>query len=559
MDFKTLITQITTLFANLNKKQKIIIGASTLAAIAFIVFLVLYTSSKGDAEDGYRVLFSKLSASDSARVITQLENDNIPYKIVNEGTIKVPKDAVYKERITIASQGIPQNTKVGFELFDTQNFGETDFAQNIKYLRALEGELERTIQALNPIEDASVKIALPKESLFVEEKVEPTASVLLKLKENMRLTHQQAAGIRNLISAAVPKLKPENVKLIDQNGNPIDESLTDGFSPQEVSTQLEYKRKFEKEMERKIIKILSPIIGSPKRVSAKVTAEFDFNQRRIHDEHYDPDSVVRSEQSMEEKREGGKSNADASGVPGAISNISPTKPLGKNSKSNEKYNKSTTTTNYEISKTVTDTKGEFAKLTRVTAAVVVDGKYEKDPKNKEKLKYTPLPPETIKRLEEIVKQTIGFNAKRGDGVTVSNMQFKKDEKEQESKIEKSAKMITLFLPLLKYLFAAILLFIFYKKIIAPFSERMIEDFSAKYDEEEEELPPEEEEPENNEALDKYAKMKRKLEMELGLAQDVDEETLRHTIMTDKMRESVNENPEELAKLIEAIMRDDKGL
>ena len=550
MDFKTLIAQITQLFTNLNKKQKITIAASTFAVIAFIIFLVLYTSSKND-KNSYRILFNNLSASDSQLVIQELESQNIPYQIVNEGTIKVPKEYLYKERIDIAAKGIPKDSKVGFELFDTQNFGETDFEQNIKFLRALEGELEKTIESLNPIKTASVKIAIPKESLFVEEKIEPTASVVLKLVEGMKLTKKQAMGIKNLVSSSVPKLKPKNVKLIDQDGNPIDESIN-GFSLQEVNAQMSYKKEFEKALENKVIKILTPIVGSKKKISAKVTAEFDFNQKIVHDEYYDPDSVVRSEQSVEEKREGASSNDKAGGVPGAISNIAPTKKIGKNSSNKEKFTKNSTTTNYEISKKVTDIKGEYAKLLRISTAVVVDGKYEKDKNNK--LKYTPLSKDELSKIEDIVKKSVGFNKKRGDDITVNSMEFKKDQDHKKTKIEETTNMITPFIPLIKYLLGAILLFIFYKKFISPFAQKMLEDYESK--EIEEEIEEEVEEENKDDALDKYSKLKRKLEQELGIDEEMDEEMIKHNIVVDKMRDSVNEHPEELAKLIDALMRND---
>jgi len=552
MDFKTVVAQITKLFTELNKKQKIIISAATFATIGFIVFLVLYTSSKNSESDGYRTLFSNLSPTDSATVIQQLESDNIPYKLIDEGTIKIPKELVYKERITIAAQGVPKSSKVGFELFDTQNFGETDFAQNIKYLRALEGELAKTIQALNPILDANVKIALPKESVFVEKEVPTTASVVVKLKDGMRLTKKQVTGIKNLVAASIPKLQPKDVKLIDQDGNLIEDDSEDGFSSQDVYTQLKYKSNYEKNLEKKIVKILTPIIGTKERISAKVTVDFDFNQKKIHDEHYDPDSVVRSEQSLEEKKEGANSDAKAGGVPGAISNISPTKPIGNNGNSSQKYEKSSTTTNYEISKKITDIKGEYAKLLKVSAAVIVDGKYEQS-KNK-KMVYKPLNKKELTTLENIIKRTIGFNKKRGDEVTVSNMQFKSDPTSKKTAVEQTAKIIMPYLPLLKYLLAIILLIIFYKKIISPFSERMLESYEEEAEEDEMEYDNTDET--ENETLDKYNEAKRKIEKELGLDQEMDEETIKHTIFVDKMRENINEHPEDLAKLIESLLKND---
>ena len=562
MDFKTLVEQITTLFTSLNKKQKTIIALSTMAVIGFVVFLVLYTNSKKD-NDGYTVLFNKLSASDSALVIKQLETDNIPYKIVNENVIKVPKEEVYKERIVIASQGIPKNSKVGFELFDTQNFGETDFAQNIKYLRALEGELSRTIEALTPIEDAKVHIALPKETVFVQKETLPTASVVLRTLPSMKLSAKQVTGIKNLISASVTKLMPANVKIIDQNGEPLDDTSSDGFGEEDISAQVQYKKKFEKALEEKINKILSPVVGGREHLVAKVTADFNFEQKSTIDEYYDPESVVRSEQSSEEKKEGAKSEKEASGVPGAISNISPTEPLDKKGKKNgEKYEKSTATTNYEISKKITNIQGEFATLKRITAAVVVDGRYKANEEDPSKIDYITLDKTELSAIDGIVKRSIGFNEKRGDEVTVTNLQFKSDagNKEPENISETTAKYVNPLLPILKYLAAGLLLLVFYKKIIKPFSEKMIQDFEqVEEDEESFELHDIEEERENNEALEKYNQAKKKIEAELGINDEMDEQTLKHTILLERMQMDINNNPEELAKLIQTVLQSGKEL
>jgi flagellar M-ring protein FliF len=561
MDFKTLVEQITTLFTSLNKKQKTIIALSTMAVIGFVVFLVLYTNSQKES-DGYAILFNKLSAADSALVIKQLEADNIPYKIVNENVIKVPKEEVYKERITIASQGIPKSSKVGFELFDTQNFGETDFAQNIKYLRALEGELSRTITALTPIEDAKVHIALPKDTVFVQKETLPTASVVLRMVPSMKLSTKQVTGIKNLISASVAKLLPANVKIIDQNGESLDASSDSGYATEDITAQIQYKKRYEKALEEKINKILAPVVGGREHLVAKVTADFNFEQKNIVDEYYDPESVVRSEQSSEEKKEGGNSDKEASGVPGAISNISPTQPLDKDKKGGEKYEKSTTTTNYEISKKVTNTKGEFATLKRITAAVVVDGKYKPNEEDPTKIDYINLDKTEIAAIDGIVKRSIGFNEKRGDEVTVTNLRFKSDagDKKPDNIAQTTANYINPLLPILKYLFAAILLFIFYKKIIQPFSEKMVQDFDQ-VDESDEafDFHDEEEEEENNEALEKYNRAKKKIEAELGVDNEMDEKTLKHTILLQKMQADVNNNPEELAKLIQTILKSDKEL
>ncbi len=561
MDFKTLVAQITAIYTRLTKRQKIIIGASTLAVIGFLVFLILYTNQKS-ARDGYRVLFDHISPADSALVIDQLEKDNIPYRIVNEETIEVPAEHVYKERIAIAAQGIPKSSKIGFELFDKTDFGETDFAQKIKYLRALEGELARTIMGLKPIEDAAVHIALPEDSVFVEEKSEPTASVVVTIKEGMKLTSRQITGIKNLVSASVPELEATNVKLIDQNGVPLGETAEEGFEPERVAAQVKYKKEFERAYEKKIEKVLAPILGGKNKVVAKVTIDFDFEQKSEVSEYYDPESVVRSEQSLEEKREGAVP-AESGGVPGAISNIGPVEGTEKNKPKGEKYEKSSTTTNYEISRKVTNKKGEFARIRRITAAVVVDGKYETkiDEKSKEeKTVYVPLDETEIKAIENIVKNSIGYDAKRGDEIAVSNFEFNPLSAEKPKGVAGKIETITQtyinpFLPLLKYLLAFVLLFVFYKKVISPFSQRMLEEY--KEEEELSELESElEEEHAEDELLKEYNEAKRRAEEEMGLHRGLDKEDIKHEVILEKVRQEIERSPEDTAKLIKSIIEDE---
>lgn len=563
MDFKTLLEQITALFQNLTTKQKAIIGASTVSVIGFIIFLVLYTNTKNGTADGYSVLFDNINAADSALVIEQLDKDSIPYKLLDEGTIKVPKEVVYKERIAIAALGIPKSSKVGFELFDKQDFGETDFAQKIKYLRALEGELARTIGSLTPIEDAKVHIALPKESVFVEKSALPTASVVLAVNPNMKLTNRQIAGIKNLISASVAKLTVENVQIVNQDGESLGAEGTEGFESDIVAAQIKYKNDFERAYEQKIEKVLAPIIGGRDKVVAKVTIDFDFEQKNTVSEFYDPESVVRSEQTTEETKEGG-STKETGGVPGAISNIGPVQGVDENKKEGEKYEKSSTTTNYEISKKVTNVKGEFARINRVTASVVVDGKYQ--PKKDEEgnpiegVEYIALEGSEIEAITNIVKNSFGFDAKRGDEVAVSNFEFNpvsaqkpKDLAENVSNIANN--YVNPFLPFLKFLFAAILLFIFYKKIIAPFGERMLQDYEAESEEMDEiEI---EEDIEDTDAMKEYNEAKKKAEEELGISGTVDKEEIKHDVLLQKIRSEIEQNPEDAAKLIRSIVENEK--
>jgi flagellar M-ring protein FliF len=564
MDFKTLLEQITTLFQNLTTKQKTIIGTSTFSVIAFIVFLVLYTNSKENTFDGYRVLFDNINPADSALIVEQLEKDNVPYKLLDEGTIKVPKDFVYKERITIAALGIPKSSKVGFELFDKQDFGETDFAQRIKYLRALEGELARTIGSLTPIEDAKVHIALPKDTVFVEKETKPTASVVLTVSPNMRLNNKQITGIKNLIAASVSKLSSEQVQIVNQDGEALGGDATDGFESDLVTAQIKYKSDYERAYEKKIEKVLAPVLGGKENVVAKVSIDFDFEQKDVVSEFYDPESVVRSEQSTEESKEGG-STKENGGVPGAISNIGPVQGVENNKKDGEKYEKSSTTTNYEISKKVTNIKGEFAKIKRITASVVIDGKYKakKDEAgNKtEELVYVPLEGSEIDAITNIVKNSFGYNEKRGDQVAVSNFEFNPPSANKPKDLAENISSVTTnyinpLLPLIKYLTAALLLFVFYKKIITPFGERMLQDYNLD-DEEINDIEIEDEELEDSDALKEYNEAKRKVEEELGISSGMDKEEIKHEVLLQKIRAEIEENPEDAANLIKTIVDNHK--
>lgn len=556
MDFKTLFQQIATLFHNLSMKQRIVAGVSVAVVIGFLVFLTFYRGgSEGYA--GYSVLFENTTAEDSALIIQQLDQRKVPYKVYNEGTIMVPSDVVYKERIAIAALGIPKNSKVGYEIFDKNEFGATDFEQQIKYLRALEGELARTIENLQPIESATVHIALPKESVFTERQTAPTASVVVTLNSGMRLQSKQIAGIKNLIASSVVRLQAENVKIVNQDGVPLGEE--EGIYEDElIQKQVRYKRDFELAYEEKIINMLAPIIGGVDKVVAKVNIDFDFSQRESTSEEFDPESVPRSEQSIEESREG-KRPAEVGGVPGAVSNIGPVEGLEDNGLE-ESYNKSSMTTNYEISKRVTNVKGQFATISRVSAAVVVDGKYEfrENEEGKRELEFIPLSPEQLQSIESIVRQSVGYNPERGDEVTVSNFEFKP--LQADGKVAPTKTFISTvnyylepILPLLKYLFVAILLFVFYKKVIVPFSERMIE---TKHEEMDMSQYAEEEDDDESaeDTLEKFRQARKKVEDQLGIGDDFNEEELRYDVLLEKLKAMINDRSEDVASLLQNMIK-----
>ncbi|GAA8331740.1 flagellar basal-body MS-ring/collar protein FliF [Helicobacter pylori] len=559
MDLNVLLQRIVDFFIKLNKKQKIALIAAGVLITALLVFLLLYPFKEKDyAQGGYGVLFERLDSSDNALILQHLQQNQIPYKVLKDDTILVPKDKVYEERITLASQGIPKTSKVGFEIFDTKDFGATDFDQNIKLIRAIEGELSRTIESLNPILKANVHIAIPKDSVFVAKEVPPSASVMLKLKPDMKLSPTQILGIKNLIAAAVPKLTIENVKIVNENGESIGEGDILENSKELALEQLRYKQNFENILENKIVNILAPIVGGKNKVVARVNAEFDFSQKKSTKETFDPNNVVRSEQNLEEKKEGAPKK-QVGGVPGVVSNIGPVQGL-KDNKEPEKYEKSQNTTNYEVGKTISEIKGEFGTLVRLNAAVVVDGKYKiafKDGANA--LEYEPLSDESLKKINALVKQAIGYNQNRGDDVAVSNFEFNPmapmiDNATLSEKImHKTQKILGSFTPLIKYILVFIVLFIFYKKVIVPFSERMLEVVPDEYKEVKsmfEEMDEEEDE------LNKLGDLRKKVEDQLGLNASFSEEEVRYEIILEKIRGTLKERPDEIATLFKLLIKDE---
>lgn len=562
MDFKAIVNQIGKLYQNLSLKQRIVATGSIVVVIGFLVFLSIYKSSQSsNTYDGYSVLFENISPSDSALILQQLNADKVPYKLHNESTILVPNDKVYQERIAIASLGIPKDSKVGFEIFDKQQFGATDEEQRVKYQRALEGELARTIEGLAPIEAATVHIALPKDSVFTKRQVQPSASVLLNVRQNSKLTSKQISGIKNLIAASVPNLNAENVKLVDQDGTPL--GIEEGVIDDElISKQIRYKKDFESSYERKIINVLSPIVGGDNKVVAKVTIDFDFAREDSQSEVYDPNSVARSEQNIEEKREG-KAPKEVGGVPGAVSNIGPVEGLEDNQKT-ELYTKSSATTNYEISKKITKVLGEFATIKRVSVAVVVDGKYEykKDENGNptKEIEYVSLPQNELTAINNIVKQAVGYNQERGDEVTVSNFQFKEPTttKTPANTIARFYELyLSPFTALVKYLLAALVLYIFYKKIIVPFSEKMLEEQIEEYEPTKEDLGLMDIQEDTEDTLEKFKAAKQKVEEQLGLRDgNLNEEELKYDILLEKMQTIVSSKSEEIATLLQEMVNND---
>ncbi|WP_052566835.1 flagellar basal-body MS-ring/collar protein FliF [Candidatus Magnetobacterium casense] len=403
-------------------RKKIILISSVVMAIASLILIISWSQAPT-----YQVLFANLSEADAGSIVNKLQELKEPYKLTSN-TILVQTDRVYDLRLKLAAQGLPQGGGVGFEVFDKTNFQVTDFMQKLNYRRALEGELSRTILSLTEIDRARVHLAIPEKSLFIKEQEPPTASILVALKHGRVLSQSQIQGIVHLVSSSVEGLNPKNVTIVDNSGDLLTKPVDDAIGL--TATQLEYQKKFEKDVEIRIKDILEPVIGKS-RVRARVTADIDFSRTDKTEEKFDPEGqVARSEQTVKEK----STTMGPGGVPGVQSNL-PGKATAQAQGSQTQSQKQSETINYEITKVTNHTQGQFGNVKKLSAAVLVDGVYTattKDAKGApvaKEVKYTARTDDEIKRYEELVKKAIGFTLERGDQVAVINMQFEPDTKE----------------------------------------------------------------------------------------------------------------------------------
>lgn len=463
---------------NLNTAQRaVIIGGVSVLFIVLVGFLV-YSNIKAEDKKLNYTIASNLTKSQVMLASEELEAAGIQFSVIGTGnnlTLKTSKEFVNIAKIKLVTSEAATSKHVGWEIFEKSSLGTTNFENKVKYLRALEGELSRSLEALNGVLKASVKIAIPKDTIFTEKKGLTTASAILSIKPGIFLTQKQIDGIKNFIASAVPDLKQENIQLIDQDGSLLELSNEDENNQKSV-TQTKYKDTLEEDYSKKIVALLEPFVGVG-RVVAKVTLSLDFIKKDIEEEIYNPEGTIRSQQVIENNSSAQGMPNNSGGVAGVDNNIQ--EPANGNGGSNIASNTegTNTVTNYEISRKFVSQKDyNYTNIKRITAAVTFDSSVLKDIPNKD---------EFIASLESIVQNTIGYDQARGDQVTVKDFKFigVKPLEQVEQVIDENGNVIvkdsesvdTLsqikaflqeFGDYIQYLIAAILLFIFYKKFIA---------------------------------------------------------------------------------------------
>jgi len=387
-------------------------AAVTIVLVAFFGFLILRVTAPQ-----LTPLFTDLSPADSGAIVKDLERQGIPFDVRADGSsILVPKDQVARLRMKLAEGGLPKGGGVGYEIFDKSDvLGATTFVQNINHLRALEGELARTIRGIDRVQAARVHLVLPERPLFSREKVEPSASIVLKVRG--ALEAQQVRAIRHLIASAVNGLKPERVSIVDEAGQLLADGSTADGSAGVGANGIERQLTFERRLREQIESIVSSVVG-PGRARVQLTADFDVNRITQTSDSYDPEGrVVRSSQTREEQSSNGEREGQVS-----VGNELPGAQRGNEAAgSRDQSKKSEEIVNYEISRTTKTEVIEGGRVKRVSAAVLVDGTYSKNDKGEST--YQPRAKEEMDRIASLVRTAIGFDQKRGDQVEVINLRF----------------------------------------------------------------------------------------------------------------------------------------
>jgi flagellar M-ring protein FliF len=392
-------------------------GAVTLALIGFFAFLILHVTTPQMTP-----LFTDLSLEDSASIAKELDREGITYELRNDGNvIMVPRDKVARLRMTMAENGLPKGGGVGYEIFDKSDaLGTTSFVQNIDQLRALEGELARTIRSLDQVQDARVHLVLPDRPLFSRDKVEPSASIVLKLRGTLQPS--QVRAIRHLVATAVSELRPQRISIVDEQGQLLADGAGDDTAAGGAAAD-ERQAAYEKHLREQVESIVSSVVG-PNHSRVQVAADFDLNRITQTSDKFDPDGrVVRSSQSREETSASNQGNNNEVTVGNELPGANQRQPAAAaaNASPRDQSRKTEEIVNYEISKTTKTEVIEGGRLNRLSVAVLVDGTYAKDDKGN--VTYQPRSKEELDQIAALVRSAIGFDQKRGDQVQVVNLRF----------------------------------------------------------------------------------------------------------------------------------------
>ena len=411
---------------NLGPVRLAMMGAVAAGIFAFFIYLTSQLAT-GDMA----LLYGNLDAKDSGEIVSRLEQVGVPYQLAGDGSrIMVPADQVARLRLSMAEEGLPNGGSVGYEIFDrSEGIGTSNFVQNVNRLRALEGELARTIRSIRRVENARVHLVLPQRRVFTRDREEASASVVLLMQGSARLNEGQVTGLRHLVAAAVPGLQPEMVSIIDEQGTLLARGGEEDGVLSSSNNAQQMRADYEQRMARTVEELVERSVG-PGNVRAEVAAEMDFDRITENAEIFDPESqIARSTQIVEEE----ESSVDSEGQePVTVGGNLPDAelPQGAAAGSQSQSTRTQETVNYEISKTVKTHVRETGVIRRLSVAVLVDGAYVEGPDGEQV--YEPRSEEEMQQIRALVRSAVGFDEARGDTIEVANMRFADPTEELEA-------------------------------------------------------------------------------------------------------------------------------
>jgi flagellar M-ring protein FliF len=415
-NFSKLGQQLWDIWGQLGASQRVTVFAATFVLVAGLAATAFW-SSHAD----YGLLYGGLSETEAAKVVSALDEAKVPYKVSGSGAVTVPVDKVYAMRMQLASKGIPQGEGVGFEIFDKPNFGISDFVQRANYLRALQGELSRTISQLDEIQSSRVMIVLPENRLLLDKEKYPTASVFVRVRGNSQLPPSSINSIRFLVANSVEGLKPNHVSVVDNLGNVLSEN-TDNDSLSGLSaTQLQSRRNLEQYLSKKAQEMLEKVLG-PGQAIVRVAAEVNYDTITRTEEKYDPDGqVIRSQTKNDETVDTATTqNNSATGISANTPPDTNSTPASAGSLNKSKNSKVTSTIAYEINKTHTDSVMMAGGLKRLSAAITVAQQMSGTGAERKPVVRSL---EEMEKLRRIVSSALGADLTRGDSVALEELPF----------------------------------------------------------------------------------------------------------------------------------------
>jgi flagellar M-ring protein FliF len=468
MPIRQIFVQLQNLMKNISVGKRIAILVLVIGSLLGFIFLMNWA---GQPE--FHPLFSNLDSQDAGVILNRLKEQKIPYRISSNGsTILIPQKHLYETRMDLASEGLPQGGSIGFEVFDNTKFGMSEFAQNVNYQRALQGELARTINGFAEVDSSRVHIVMPEKSLFVKDEQSASASVVLKLRHGQWLTQEQVQGIVHLVSSSVSRLDPQNVTVVDSSGRLLAGQKEDSSLATPSSDQLDYQAKVERKLEGRLLTMLEKALGANKAI-VRVSCALDFKRYEQTEERFFPENkVVRSEQMFNETAK--KDDIIPQGIPGIQSNVPENNPPDINQVKDENttFAKQDRTVNYEIGKLTSHTLEPVGAMQRISVAVLVDGSYRSTPQKdgEPTWTYVPRSSEELVKIENLVKSAVNFVAARGDKVEVVNIPFETTEitkDADDSALEGWLDRLKNYKPYFKYAFLGLFLLLSFIFVVKP--------------------------------------------------------------------------------------------